>query len=131
MKSCSHDLFSFFFFSFSLELGPCWADLDRVSLPSTGDVQFSIWVSFFEIYNELIYDLLEPAVPGQNRKRQTLRLCEDQTGNPYVKGRLTWKRGLVACQEGFRIEWVGGLAVMCGRAPQRPLMSGSQDCQIC
>uniref|UniRef100_A0A8C3XH30 Kinesin-like protein n=1 Tax=Cyanoderma ruficeps TaxID=181631 RepID=A0A8C3XH30_9PASS len=71
------------------EPGPCWADLDRISLTSTGDVQFSIWVSFFEIYNELIYDLLEPAVPGQNRKRQTLRLCEDQTGNPYVRD-LNW-----------------------------------------
>ncbi|RMB96612.1 hypothetical protein DUI87_26677 [Hirundo rustica rustica] len=76
-------------FSQTEEPGPCWADLDRVSLTSTGDVQFSIWVSFFEIYNELIYDLLEPAVPGQNRKRQTLRLCEDQTGNPYVKD-LNW-----------------------------------------
>ncbi|KFV96971.1 PREDICTED: kinesin-like protein KIF20A [Eurypyga helias] len=71
------------------ELGPRWADLDRVSLTNTGDVQFSIWVSFFEIYNELIYDLLEPTLPGQNRKRQTLRLCEDQTGNPYVKD-LNW-----------------------------------------
>ncbi|NXG19019.1 KI20A protein, partial [Grallaria varia] len=71
------------------ELGPLWADLDRISLTSTGDVQFSIWVSFFEIYNELIYDLLDPALPGQNRKRQTLRLCEDQTGNPYVKD-LNW-----------------------------------------
>ncbi|NWI53800.1 KI20A protein, partial [Calyptomena viridis] len=71
------------------ELGPLWADLDRISLTSSGDVQFSIWVSFFEIYNELIYDLLEPALTGQNRKRQTLRLCEDQTGNPYVKD-LNW-----------------------------------------
>ncbi|NXX61562.1 KI20A protein, partial [Scopus umbretta] len=71
------------------EPGPRWADLDRISLTNTGDVQFSIWVSFFEIYNELIYDLLEPALPGQNRKRQTLRLCEDQTGNPYVKD-LNW-----------------------------------------
>ncbi|NXP16368.1 KI20A protein, partial [Scytalopus superciliaris] len=71
------------------ELGLLWADLDRISLNSTGDVQFSIWVSFFEIYNELIYDLLDPALPGQNRKRQTLRLCEDQTGNPYVKD-LNW-----------------------------------------
>uniref|UniRef100_A0A8C2T959 Kinesin-like protein n=1 Tax=Coturnix japonica TaxID=93934 RepID=A0A8C2T959_COTJA len=71
------------------ESGPRWADLDRISLSTTADVQFSIWVSFFEIYNELIYDLLEPALPGQNRKRQTLRLCEDQTGNPYVKD-LNW-----------------------------------------
>ncbi|KGL83064.1 Kinesin-like KIF20A, partial [Tinamus guttatus] len=71
------------------ELGPRWADLDRISLATTADVQFSIWVSFFEIYNELIYDLLEPTPPGQNHKRQTLRLCEDQTGNPYVKD-LNW-----------------------------------------
>ncbi|XP_057890906.1 kinesin-like protein KIF20A [Melospiza georgiana] len=71
------------------ELGPCWADLEGISLTSPEDVQFSIWVSFFEIYNELIYDLLEPPLPGQNRKRQTLRLCEDQTGNPYVKD-LNW-----------------------------------------
>ncbi|KFQ14512.1 Kinesin-like KIF20A [Leptosomus discolor] len=71
------------------ELGPRWADLDCISLTNAGDMQFSIWVSFFEIYNELIYDLLEPALPGQNRKRQTLRLCEDQTGNPYVKD-LNW-----------------------------------------
>ncbi|NWU66273.1 KI20A protein, partial [Pterocles burchelli] len=71
------------------ELGPHWPELDRISLINTGDVQFSIWVSFFEIYNELIYDLLEPALSGQNRKRQTLRLCEDQNGNPYVKD-LNW-----------------------------------------
>ncbi|NXP06112.1 KI20A protein, partial [Thinocorus orbignyianus] len=71
------------------ELGPRWADLDRISLTNAGDVQFSVWVSFFEIYNELIYDLLEQALPGQNRKRQTLRLCEDQGGNPYVKD-LNW-----------------------------------------
>ncbi|KAM8798757.1 kinesin-like protein KIF20A [Eudromia elegans] len=71
------------------EVGPHWADLDRISLATSADVQFSIWVSFFEIYNELIYDLLEPTPPGQNRKRQTLRLCEDQTGNPYVKD-LNW-----------------------------------------
>lgn len=83
--------------SFSPDLGPRWADLDRVSLTNAGDVQFSIWVSFFEIYNELIYDLLEPALPGQNRKRQTLRLCEDQNGNPYVKGGFIWKIFLATC----------------------------------
>ncbi|XP_037252889.1 kinesin-like protein KIF20A isoform X1 [Falco biarmicus] len=71
------------------EPGPRWADSDCVSLTDAGDVQFSIWVSFFEIYNELIYDLLEPALPSRTRKRQTLRLCEDQTGSPYVKD-LNW-----------------------------------------
>ncbi|XP_067391007.1 kinesin-like protein KIF20A [Emydura macquarii macquarii] len=71
------------------DLGPRWADPDRISLLAPADVQFSIWVSFFEIYNEQIYDLLEIPLPGQNRKRQTLRLCEDQTGSPYVKD-LNW-----------------------------------------
>ncbi|NWH75698.1 KI20A protein, partial [Piaya cayana] len=71
------------------ELGCCWDDLDRISLTNTADTQFSIWVSFFEIYNEFIYDLLEPALPSQNSKRKTLRLCEDQSGNSYVKD-LNW-----------------------------------------
>ncbi|XP_061473646.1 kinesin-like protein KIF20A isoform X2 [Rhineura floridana] len=71
------------------ETGPRWADPDSVSVQAQEDVQFSIWVSFFEIYNELIYDLLETTAFGPNRKRPTLRLCEDQTGNPYVKD-LNW-----------------------------------------
>ena len=70
--------------AFSPEMSHRWAQPDtaRVSVPA--DLRFSIWISFFEIYNELLYDLLEP--PSQQRKRQTLRLCEDQNGNPYVKG---------------------------------------------
>uniref|UniRef100_A0A8D0L3T8 Kinesin-like protein n=1 Tax=Sphenodon punctatus TaxID=8508 RepID=A0A8D0L3T8_SPHPU len=71
------------------ELGPHYADMDHVPLCIPEDMQFSIWVSFFEIYNELIYDLLETALPGPTRKRSTLRLCEDQTGSPYVKD-LNW-----------------------------------------
>ncbi|XP_061216260.1 kinesin-like protein KIF20A [Neopsephotus bourkii] len=87
--SSSSQLTNHSYVSQTEELGPRWADLDHISLTNTGDVQFSIWVSFFEIYNELIYDLLEPALSGQSRKRQTLRVCEDQTGNPYVKD-LNW-----------------------------------------
>uniref|UniRef100_A0A2K5EHT4 Kinesin-like protein n=1 Tax=Aotus nancymaae TaxID=37293 RepID=A0A2K5EHT4_AOTNA len=64
-----------------------WAQPDTASVPVPADIRFSIWISFFEIYNELLYDLLEP--PSQQRKRQTLRLCEDQNGNPYVKD-LNW-----------------------------------------
>ncbi|XP_074865966.1 kinesin-like protein KIF20A [Carettochelys insculpta] len=71
------------------ELDPQLTDPDRISLLIPGDVQFSIWVSFLEIYNELIYDLLEMPLSGQNRKRQTLKLCEDRTGSPYVKD-LNW-----------------------------------------
>lgn len=50
-------------------------------------VQFSIWVSFYEIYNEFLYDLLDASV--QPKKRVTLRLSDDKYGNPYVKD-LTW-----------------------------------------
>ncbi|KAJ6667811.1 hypothetical protein lerEdw1_016132 [Lerista edwardsae] len=69
------------------ETGPHWAEPANVTLMAQEDVQFSIWVSFFEIYNELVYDLLETT--GSTRKRSALRLCEDQTGNPYVKD-LNW-----------------------------------------
>uniref|UniRef100_A0A8C8SNX5 Kinesin-like protein n=1 Tax=Pelusios castaneus TaxID=367368 RepID=A0A8C8SNX5_9SAUR len=71
------------------DLSPRWADPDSILLLTPRDVQFSIWVSFFEIYNEQIYDLLEMPLLGPSRKRQTLRLCEDQTGSPYVKD-LNW-----------------------------------------
>ncbi|XP_048347824.1 kinesin-like protein KIF20A [Sphaerodactylus townsendi] len=71
------------------ETGPHCVDPDNISLLANEDVQFSIWVSFFEIYNELIYDLLDISVVSSSRKRPSLRLCEDQTGNPYIKD-LTW-----------------------------------------
>ncbi|KAM4037744.1 kinesin-like protein KIF20A isoform 2-T2 [Anomaloglossus baeobatrachus] len=66
-----------------------WGPQDAVSLQDPADVQISIWVSYFEIYNEFVYDLLEPLPSGPNRKRTTLRLCEDRNGNPYVKD-LNW-----------------------------------------
>lgn len=49
-------------------------------------MQFSIWVSFYEIYNEFLYDLLDASPSLQPRKRVTLRLSDDKHGNPYVKG---------------------------------------------
>uniref|UniRef100_A0A8C5WSC9 Kinesin-like protein n=1 Tax=Laticauda laticaudata TaxID=8630 RepID=A0A8C5WSC9_LATLA len=71
------------------ETEPHKTDRDCVSFVTQEDMQFSIWVSFFEIYNELIYDLLETPVSAPNHKRPTLRLCEDHTGNAYVKD-LNW-----------------------------------------
>ncbi|XP_054481919.1 kinesin-like protein KIF20A isoform X2 [Anoplopoma fimbria] len=52
-------------------------------------VQFSIWVAFYEIYNEFLYDLLDASPSLQPRKRVTLRLSDDKQGNPYVK-ELAW-----------------------------------------
>ncbi|XP_068128913.1 kinesin-like protein KIF20A [Hyperolius riggenbachi] len=66
-----------------------WGEQDVISLQEPSDIQLSIWVSYFEIYNEFIYDLLESAPSGPNRKRSTLRLCEDRNGSPYVKD-LNW-----------------------------------------
>nr|XP_019941383.1 PREDICTED: kinesin-like protein KIF20A isoform X1 [Paralichthys olivaceus] len=69
--------------------------LEPDSLSHTGGddleegVLFSIWVSFYEIYNEFLYDLLDVSPSLQPRKRVTLRLSDDKQGNPYVKD-LTW-----------------------------------------
>lgn len=43
----------------------------------------SVWVSFIEVYNEVIYDLLEPC---SGITRQQLKLCADNNKNYYVKG---------------------------------------------
>ena len=42
----------------------------------------SIWVSFIEIYNETLYDLLQPI----SNHRTKLNLGEDKNGNVFVKG---------------------------------------------
>ncbi|XP_036975756.1 kinesin-like protein KIF20A [Acanthopagrus latus] len=64
-------------------------------------VQFSIWVSFYEIYNEFLYDLLDASPALQPRKRATLRLSDDKQGNPYVKD-LTWIQ-VRSAEEAWRI----------------------------
>ncbi len=48
--------------------------------------QFALWVAFFEIYNECVYDLLQPSLCSKSRKRGALRVCDDGAGNVYVKG---------------------------------------------
>ncbi|XP_014668542.1 PREDICTED: kinesin-like protein KIF20B isoform X2 [Priapulus caudatus] len=58
----------------------------RVSVETQGQIRFSIWVSYTEIYNELVYDLLAPMATGMDRKRPSLKLAEDKSGNVYVKG---------------------------------------------
>ncbi len=46
-----------------------------------------MWVSFCEIYNEYIYDLLEPIPKKKNARRHALALREDKNGAPFIKGR--------------------------------------------
>lgn len=52
-------------------------------LAETSGDQFALWVAFFEIYNECVYDLLQLS---QSKKRSSLRVCDDGAGNAYVKG---------------------------------------------
>mgnify|MGYP001798271139 CR=1 FL=1 len=63
-------------------------DMERTSIDTElqGDIRFSVWVSFAEIYNEQIFDLLEPISKSALTKRKTMQLREDRHGNPYIKG---------------------------------------------
>ncbi|XP_018607356.2 kinesin-like protein KIF20A [Scleropages formosus] len=85
--------------------------LEAKSLSQSGEeglpegVQFSVWVSFFEIYNEFLYDLLDSTSSSHRRKRSTLRLCEDRHGNPYVKD-LTWMQ-VRSAEEAWKVLKVG------------------------
>ncbi|XP_030900519.2 kinesin-like protein KIF20B [Melopsittacus undulatus] len=67
------------------------------------NVKFSVWVSFFEIYNECFYDLLIPI--SNDKKRRTLRLAQDIKGCSYVKG-LQWVQ-ISDSKEAFRLLKLG------------------------
>ncbi|XP_028412659.1 kinesin-like protein KIF20A [Dendronephthya gigantea] len=60
---------------------------ENVGTEDEGPIQFSVWVSFAEIYNEYIFDLLEPFSTKKEPKRRTaLKIGDDKNGNPYIKG---------------------------------------------
>lgn len=59
-------------------------DLEQSSTTVENYVKFSVWISFFEIYNECFYDLLIPT--SNYKKRKTLRLAQDVKGCSYLKG---------------------------------------------
>ncbi|XP_045077107.1 kinesin-like protein KIF20A isoform X2 [Coregonus clupeaformis] len=50
---------------------------------------FAMWVSFYEIYNESVYDLLQASPTFKTKRRTALRVCEDSAGNSYVRD-LKW-----------------------------------------
>ncbi|XP_025949894.2 kinesin-like protein KIF20B [Dromaius novaehollandiae] len=66
-------------------------------------MKFSVWVSFFEIYNECFYDLLIPI--SNDKKRKTLRLAQDVKGCSYVKD-LQWVQ-ISDSKEAFRLLKLG------------------------
>ncbi|XP_071341857.1 kinesin-like protein KIF20A isoform X2 [Trachinotus anak] len=72
--------------SFSLS---CSRTASDSSETKAGSIQFALWVAFFEIYNECVYDLLQPSLCSKFKKRAVLRVCDDGAGNTYVKD-LRW-----------------------------------------
>ncbi|KAK9303562.1 hypothetical protein QLX08_004786 [Tetragonisca angustula] len=50
------------------------------------DAHYSVWVSFAEIYNEIVYDLLSNET---QKKRTPLKLATDSQGRAFIKGLKT------------------------------------------
>ncbi|XP_030610287.1 kinesin-like protein KIF20A isoform X2 [Archocentrus centrarchus] len=68
------------------------------------NICFSIWVSFCEIYNDNIHDLLEQ-VPSGHQKRTVLRLSQDLKGNSFIKD-LRWVQ-VNSSEEAYRVMKIG------------------------
>nr|XP_055027535.1 kinesin-like protein KIF20B isoform X1 [Misgurnus anguillicaudatus] len=66
--------------------------------------KFSVWVSFYEIYNENIHDLLEQQANNASR-RINLRLCQDVKGNSFIKD-LKWVQ-VSSADEAFKVMKIG------------------------
>ncbi|NXE92280.1 KI20A protein, partial [Menura novaehollandiae] len=65
----------------------------------------SVWISFCEIYNEYVYDLLNILSTSKTQRRRVLRICEDQGGNSYIKD-LKWIN-VQSTEEACRILKIG------------------------
>lgn len=50
------------------------------------DTKYAIWISFYELYNDMIYDLLVP-IGRKDEKRNPLKIREDSSRIPYVEGK--------------------------------------------
>ncbi|XP_063261730.1 kinesin-like protein KIF20B [Prinia subflava] len=78
-------------------------DLEQSITTASNYIKFSVWVSFFEIYNECFYDLLIPI--SNEKKRKTLRLAQDIKGCSFVKD-LQWVQ-ICDSKEAFKLLKLG------------------------
>ncbi|KAM4896758.1 kinesin-like protein KIF20B [Sylvia borin] len=78
-------------------------DFEQSITTTRSYIKFSVWVSFFEIYNECFYDLLIPL--SNDKKRKTLRLAQDIKGCSFVKD-LQWVQ-ISDSKEAFRLLKLG------------------------
>ncbi|XP_032397384.1 kinesin-like protein KIF20B isoform X2 [Etheostoma spectabile] len=77
---------------------------DKISLGVGAHTKFSVWVSFCEIYNENIHDLLE-VIPSGALRRAALRLSQDVKGNAFVKD-LRWVQ-VNSAEEAYKVMKLG------------------------
>ncbi|KAM3862847.1 uncharacterized protein kif20ba [Diretmus argenteus] len=77
---------------------------DGVNLELQTNTKFSVWVSFCEIYNENIHDLLQ-TMPTGALKRTALRLSQDVKGNSFIKD-LRWVQ-VNSAEEAYSIVKLG------------------------
>ncbi|KAK3559427.1 hypothetical protein QTP86_013498 [Hemibagrus guttatus] len=91
---------------FAFEICSSYGELDEDSLCLDEDshVKFSVWVSFCEIYNENLHDLLEFG-SNTSQRRSVHRLCQDVKGNTFVKD-LTWV-AVNSADEAYRVLKIG------------------------
>ncbi|XP_071318051.1 kinesin-like protein KIF20A isoform X2 [Trachinotus anak] len=80
------------------------SEADSFCLDVDSNVRFSVWVSFCEIYNDNIHDLLEQ-VPSGHHKRKMLRLSQDVKGNSFIKD-LRWVQ-VDSSEEAYRVMKIG------------------------
>ncbi|XP_034425712.1 kinesin-like protein KIF20A isoform X1 [Hippoglossus hippoglossus] len=80
------------------------SEADSFCLDVDSNIRFSVWVSFCEIYNDNIHDLLEQ-VPGGHHKRTVLRLSQDVKGNSFIKD-LRWVQ-VNSSEEAYRVMKIG------------------------
>lgn len=52
----------------------------------TNTTLYSLWVSYAELYNERVYDLLDCSTISKNKRRKELKLMQDRNGYSYIKG---------------------------------------------
>lgn len=57
-----------------------------VDVAVQGPVKFGVFISFMEIYNDQIFDLLDPPPKKKHMRRNVLQLKEDKNGVPFVRG---------------------------------------------
>ncbi|XP_072292458.1 uncharacterized protein kif20ba [Eucyclogobius newberryi] len=86
------------------EFGSTVTSDDKISLDLGEHTKFSVWVSFCEIYNENIHDLLE-ALPSSSQRRMVLRLSQDVKGHSFVKD-LRWVH-VDTAEEAYRVLKLG------------------------